>query len=344
MRILKQLSEVMGVSGEEGEVRKIVLDLVRPHVDEIRTDTMGNILALKHGTAEAPRLVVQVDAHMDEVGLMVTGHTGSGMLKVSAIGGLDDRILPGLRVLVGSKRLPGVIGGKPVHLSSGSDREHVTALKDLTVDIGVTSKGAAEGKAPAGTRIGFESRFIDLGTMARGKAFDDRVGCAVLVHVLQGECFPFDLAATFTVQEEIGVRGAGVAAYAARPTAAFVLEGTVADDLPREEDSSSTTIPGNGPALSVMDHGAIYDRRLNDLLVRVAAEQGIPVQFKQPGVGGTNARSIQLSREGVPVACVAVPCRYIHSPAALLNKSDYHNAVSLMRAALNNMQPLALSQ
>lgn len=334
MKILRQLSEAIGVSGEEGEVRQLILDLIRPHVSEIITDTMGNVIAYKPGHGPEPRPKVLIDAHMDEVGLMVNGYTSSGMLKFAPIGGIDDRILPGLRVLVGKKKFPGVIGVKPIHLLEPAEVEKVPNRSSLTIDIGTATKAAAEGKAPLGTRVGFDSRFADLGTVVRGRAFDDRAGCAVLIHLLQGDPYPFDLIASFTVQEEIGVRGAAVAAYRATPDIAICLEGTIADDLPKEDDESPTTALGKGPAISVMDRGAIYDRSLNDHLIATAASLGIPYQIKQPGIGGTNARAINQALSGVRIACVAVPCRYIHGPLAMLNKRDYQQTIQLMRAAL----------
>ncbi len=338
MKILRQLSEAMGVSGAEGEVRRAILALITPHVDEVRTDRMGNVLALRRGTG-AVRLTVMVDAHMDEVGLIVTGHENSGMLRVAGAGGLDERILPGTRVRVGPGRLPGVIGAKPVHLLSGGERDSVAALDTLRVDLGARNKEAAEGKAPLGTRIGFDSRFMDLGRTVRGKAFDDRAGCAVLVHLLAGEPYPFDLWAAFTVGEETGKAGARVAAHQIGPDAGFVLEGTIADDLPQEEDedSSPTTRLGGGPALSAMDRSTIYDPRLNALLERTAADLGIPHQFKQPGIGGTDGSEINRTGIGVPVAVVSVPCRYIHSPTAILAKRDYQQTIRLVDAALRRL-------
>jgi putative aminopeptidase FrvX len=333
MRILRQLSEAMGVSGAEGEVRGVILDLIAPHVDEIKTDSMGNVLAYKKGAGRG-RMTVMLDAHMDEVGMMVTGHDSKGMLKVVAIGGLDDRILPGTRVLVGPRKIPGVIGAKPIHLV---DSMKVVKLDAMAVDIGAKDKEAAKRKAPLGTRVGFDTEFLNLGAVARGKAFDDRAGCAVLVHLLRGERRPFDLVGAFTVQEEVGLRGAKIAAHAVEPDVAFVLEGTIADDLPKEDDVSPTTELGKGPALSLMDRSVIYDRRLNDFLVRTAEELGVPVQFKQPGIGGTDGGSIVTTRAGVPAAAVSVPCRYIHSPAAMLNKRDYRHTIRLMEGALERL-------
>ncbi len=344
MRILRQLSEAMGVSGAEGEVRRVILDLIEPHVHQVETDTLGNILAYKFGTGSRKRLTVLVDAHMDEVGLMVVGNSREGMLKVAAIGGLDARILLGLPVLVGRHKIPGVIGAKPIHLLSASERDKVVDIDSLQVDIGTESKNEALTKAPPGTRIGFDSQFVDLGTTVRGKAFDDRAGCAVLVHLLRGDPLPINLIASFTVQEEVGLRGAKVVANRVQPDAAFVLEGTIADDLPRDDDASPTTELGKGPAISLMDRSVIYDRRLNALLTGTAEELGIPCQFKRPGIGGTNAGSINTAGVGVPVAAVSVPCRYIHSPAAILNKRDYRNAVRLVHEALSRLVPAVLAR
>jgi endoglucanase len=345
MRILKQLSEALGVSGEEGEVREVIRGLIENHVDDIQVDTMGNLLAFKQGTSRSQdRMTVLIDAHMDEVGLIVSGYTSDGMLKVKAVGGLDDRILPGKRVLVGPDRIPGVIGVKPVHLLSGGEYSSIVRIESLRVDIGVASRDAASGKAPLGARIAFDTPFMDLGGRLRGKAFDDRAGCAVLVHILQGERYPFDLVGAFVVQEEVGLRGARVAAHRVRPDAAFVLEGTIADDLPKEDDESPTTELDKGPALSVMDRSVIYDKRLNQLLIDTAEELGIDYQFKQPGVGGTDGGAITHALEGIPAAAISVPCRYIHSPAAMCSKRDYRNAIKLLGVTLGRLDRSVLAR
>lgn len=340
MRLLRQLSEALGVSGAEDEVRDLILGQIDGQADEISLDSMGNVLALKRASGRS-RLRVLVAAHMDEVGFMVTGHNKDGTLRIAAVGGLDPRILLGKRVLVGPKKVPGVIGAKPIHLLDG-DRNKVVQIESMRIDIGVTSKEKAESRAELGTRAGFDTPFANLGATARGKAFDDRVGCAVLIKLLQGDPYPVDLYAVFSTQEEVGLRGAGVAAHAVDPHAAFVLEGTIADDLPKEEDLSPTTELGKGPALSLMDHSAIYDKRLNRLVEQAAEETGISVQYKQPGLGGTDAGSIGGARGGVPTAAVSVPCRYIHSPAAILNKRDYRNAEKLVREALHRLSPKTL--
>ena len=330
--ILKELSEAFGVSGNEDDVRAIVLDAVREHVDEVKVDALGNVLAFKRGTGRQ-RMRVMLAAHMDEVGLMVVGHDNDGFLRVRSVGGIDPRLLPGTLLQVGSERISGVIGVKPIHLLKDNG-DKVAKLEDLVVDVGAKSKDEARKLAPLGTYATFATRFRELGPTVRGKAFDDRAGCAVLVELLRGERFRFDLHAVFTVQEEVGLRGARVAAYAIEPDCAFALEGTVADDMPKDKDTSPTTELGQGPAITVMDRSFIADRRLVRLLTSTAEEIGIPYQIKQPGIGGTDAGAIHLTREGVPSVTVAVPCRYIHSPVALLSLDDFNNTVRLMRASL----------
>jgi len=349
--ILRELSEAVGVSGNEGDVRAVLLDAIQKHVDEVKVDTMGNVLAFKHGTARPSspksgqrRLRVMLAAHMDEIGLMVVGHDNDGFLQVRAVGGIDPRLLPGALLQVGPDRVPGVIGIKPIHLLTGEEGEKVPKLENLVVDIGAKSKDEARKLAPLGTYVTFATQFHELGPTVSGKAFDDRAGCAVLVELLRGERFRFDLHAAFTVQEEVGLRGARVAAYAIKPDCAFALEGTIADDIPKDKETSPTTELGKGPAITVMDRSFIADRRLVRLLTNTAKELDIPYQIKQPGIGGTDAGAIYLAREGVPSVTVAVPCRYIHSPVALLSLDDFNHTVQLMRESLSRLTQHTLNR
>ncbi|MGD2165848.1 MAG: M42 family metallopeptidase, partial [Anaerolineae bacterium] len=338
---LRELSDAYGVSGNEDAVRLVVIEAIRDHVDEIRIDALGNVLTLKRGTGH-DGMRVMLAAHMDEIGLMVVGHDDRGLLKVRAVGGIDARLLPGSVLAVGPDAIPGVIGIKPIHLVESDEMKKVTKIEKLTVDIGAKGKEEAQKAAPLGTYATFATRFRELGPTVTGKAFDDRAGCAVLVELLQGDRFAFDLHAVFTVQEEVGLRGAKVAAYAVDPDCAFALEGTIADDIPKEKDGSPTTELGKGPAITVMDRTFVADRRLVRLLTGTAEELDIPYQFKQPGVGGTDSGAIHLAREGVPSATVSVPARYIHSPVALLSLEDFDNTVRLMRESLSRLTPETL--
>jgi putative aminopeptidase FrvX len=335
---LKRLSEAVGVSGREDEVRQIIIDAISDQVDEFRVDSIGNIIALKKGDSSSD-LKVMVAAHMDEVGFMISQIEENGLLRFFKVGGLDDRILPAKAVCIGDKKVPGVIGFKPVHLTERKERNKPIKSEQLTIDIGASSKAEAEKLVRRGDYATFSTEFIELDPegdgwrTVRGKAFDDRVGCAVLIELLATQ-YPFDLYAAFTVQEEVGLRGAQVAAFAVEPDFAFALEGTGANEIPTKKDVSPSTRMGRGPAITLMDRSFIADRRLVRLLVDTAEEQGIPYQFKQPGVGGTDAGAIHRTKEGVPSITVSVPCRYIHAPAAMLSLDDFEHTVQLVRESL----------
>jgi endoglucanase len=341
--LLRELSEARGVSGHEYAVRQIILDAIQDTVDEHRVDALGNLIALKKGkvlsaakgTAQS-RHKVMVAAHMDEIGLMVVQIEKEGSLRFRPVGGIDDRVLLAKKVLVGDNKVPGVIGSKPVHLLEPKQRQQVVRVAEMSIDIGASSKDEAERLVRLGDYATFDIAFSELGGELRtvkGKAFDDRAGCAVLIELLK-ESYPFDLYAAFTVQEEVGLRGARVAGYTIAPDVAFILEGTICDDMPKKKDISPTTTLGGGPAVTVVDRSVIADPRLVELLVKTALDNGIPYQFKQPNMGGTDAGAIHLTRAGVPSAVVAVPARYIHSPVSLLSLNDLDNEMRLMHETL----------
>lgn len=340
--LLEQLSNAIGVSGDEIEVRKIILEAIKGHVDHISIDSIGNLIATKKGSG-ASDLKVMLAAHMDEIGFMVTGYDSSGAIRFTKVGGVDDRILPGLRVKVGKDKLPGVIMWTPIHMNRD---QSVKAIKDLRIDIGMNSKSAVEGKVKLGERVAFDSTYAEIDdTMIRGKAFDDRVGCSLLVDILQGGDYPVDIIAAFTVQEEIGLRGAQVAAQGLNPDVAFALEGTPAHDVPNPDaDPDDPTVAnpackvGEGPVLTVMDARMITPPHLLEFIRKVGKQTAIPHQLKTARGGGTDAGRIHLSNAGIPSAVFSVPCRYIHSPTAYLNKTDYNNTLKLVKATLNNIQ------
>ena len=338
MVLLRKLVEADGVSGHEDAVRELLIEAIADRVDEYRIDALGNLIAVKHARGERgrPPRKVMVAAHMDEVGLMVTRVDRDGAVHFAPVGGIDPRVVLAKAVRIGDDRVPGVIAVKPIHLMTAADRERVLEFDSLTIDLGMGGDEASR-KVKPGMVAAFATDFevLDEGGLrtVKGKAFDDRAGCAVLVELLQDD-YPFDLYGAFTVQEEVGLRGARVAGYAVNPDVALVLEGTVCDDSPKDKDISPTTRLGAGPAITVMDRSVICDRRLVRLLVEAAEAEGIPYQYKQPGVGGTDAGAIHVQREGSPSAVLAVPSRYIHSPVSVLSLNDLDNAVRVMRGAL----------
>ncbi len=344
--ILQALSEAVGVSGQEDAVRGIILNAIKDHAEDLRVDSMGSILARKAGTRGAPR--VMLAAHMDEIGFMVTGFDSEGLIRFVNVGGIDDRILPGLRVRVGKDLLPGVIVWTPIHLNQ---EQNVVKLKNMRIDIGAKDKDEVAGKVKRGDRVAFDSRYVEVGAhMLRGKSFDDRVGCSLLVDVLQGGPYAVDVLAAFTVQEEIGLRGALVAAQTLNPDVAFALEGTTANDIPNprfqpdsDEPPNPTCSIGGGPAVTVMDRSMIVDPRLLRFVRATAEKHGIPYQLKTQIGGGTDSGAIHTSNRGVPSAVISVPCRYIHSPAAYLHRDDYANTLRLLQAVLTDLTPDVLT-
>ena len=347
---LKDLSEAIGISGKEDAVRAVVLKAIEGHAEQIRIDPMGSITAFKRGTGNSG-LRVMVAAHMDEVGFIVTGYDGDGLIRFTSVGGVDDRILPGLRVKVGDALLPGVVVWTPIHLNNDQD---VVKMKNLRIDIGASGKDEAAGKVRKGERIAFDSRFMEVGKggrLLRGKAFDDRGGCSLLIDVLQGGPYPVDIYAAFTVQEEIGLRGAQVAAQTLRPAVAFVLEGTTANDLPdpaRRPDDSREANPtarmGGGPVLTILDNSLIVPPHLLAFLRETAEAEGIPYQFKSQATGGTDGGAIHQAAGGAQTAVISLPCRYIHSPAAYLLRADYEHSLRLIQAALRRITPGTLKR
>jgi endoglucanase len=342
MILLKELSDAVGVSGKEDAVRKIILTAIEGHAHDIHIDALGSVTALKHGTDAASRPRVMIATHMDEIGFMVTGFDGDGLIRFTSIGGIDERILPGLRLLVGDKALPGCVVWAPIH----KNREQtIVKLENLRIDIGASSKDSAKGQVKPGDRIAFDSRYLTVGeSVVRGKAFDNRVGCALLVNLLQDDSFPCDLLAAFTVQEEIGVRGAKVAAQTLRPDVALVLEATTANDIPDpnadpddDHEPNPTCRLGAGPVLTVMDRSLIVPPKLLNFLRATAEADSIPYQLKTALGGGTDGGAIHTANSGVPTAVISAPCRYIHSPTAYLHRDDYAHMLRLVSAALRGL-------
>ncbi|MBI5031078.1 MAG: M42 family metallopeptidase [Chloroflexi bacterium] len=333
--LLEKLSNARGVSGNEAEVREILIDAVKDRVDEYRVDTMGNLITLKKAKSARSRdLKVMIAAHMDEVGLMIVHHDSNGLLRFRKVGGIDDRVLLSKVVLIGKDKIPGIVGAKPIHLLKQKEREQVTDSDSMTIDIGAKSKEEAQALVKVGDYATFATEFAQMGDgLVKGKALDDRTGCATLVEILRRD-YPFNLYGVFTTQEEVGARGARVAAYAIEPSCAFALESTVCDDSPKTKDVSPVTRLGNGPAITFMDNSLISDRRLVNLLIETAKENRIPYQFRQLTAGGTDVGRINITREGAPGVSVAVPTRYIHSPVSLLSKQDFENTIALMTKTL----------
>ncbi len=335
LKLLEKLCNIIAVSGDEGEVRKIVLEEVKPYADEVKVDALGNVLAVKHGRA-AKRLRVMLDAHMDEVGFFIVADDGEGIYRFETVGGIDVRHLVGKQVLVGKDHLPGVIGGKPVHLMDDDEATRKVPLDAMRIDMGIG------GKAKVGDRAGFATKFRRVGPSIMSKAIDDRIGVATLIELLKHAPANVDLCLAFVVQEEIGLRGAKVAAQYFKPDMAIAIDSTPANDLPvhdGSENASYNTKLGQGPAIYIADGSTLHDPRLVRFLSEVGDAEKIPYQFRQPGGGGTDSGAIQRSFAGVPTVSVSIPHRYTHSPISISRVDDWKNTINLLHAALKKITP-----
>jgi endoglucanase len=340
IKLLEKLCNACAVSGDEAEVRKIVLEELKGHAGDIRVDALGNVLVTRSGSGKK-RLKVMVSAHMDEVGFMLVADDGEGLFRFETVGGMDVRQLPGKAVLIGKDHLHGVIGARPIHLTTEEELKQKIPLDALRIDI-----GPGGGKVKLGDRATFATRFQRNGPVLIAKAFDDRLAVVILLELVKNPPDNIDLLAAFTVQEEIGLRGAKVAAYSLNPDLAVVVDATPANDLPGwdgEENASFNTKLGLGPAIYIADSGTISDPRLVRHLNVTAQTEGIPIQFRQPGAGGTDAGAIHKSRAGVPSIAVSVPHRGSHTAASIARLDDWKNTFALIHAALMRLTPELLA-
>ena len=334
--LLAQLTEACGAPGQEGEVRDLIRTQIAPYVDEIKTDAIGNLIAVKNPNGKGPK--VMLAAHMDEVALMITSIENNGYLRFKPIGGVDPRVLVAKTVVIGANKVPGVIGSKPIHLQDPEERQRALTIRELQIDIGVKSKEEAEKLVSLGECAYFTTKYEEFGNdKVKAKALDDRVGCSLAIELLK-EDVSFPLYAAFTVQEEVGLRGAGVAAYQIEPDIALVLEGTTASDVPGTDEHKHATSVGKGPAITFMDRTVIPNPQLVQELLDLAQELDIPAQPRRATTGGTDGGQIQLTKTGAKVAVLAVPCRYIHSAASVMSKKDYEATFLLVKNYLQRLQ------
>ncbi len=331
--LIRQLCGVPGLSGFEDEIRAFIAEKIRPHVQELKVDSLGNLIARKKGRrrTESPLMIA---AHMDEVGLIVKKVDDKGYIRFAPTGGIDRRTLLGKKVLVGKGRIPGVVGLKAVHLVSPKEEKTIPEMARLYIDIGASGKEEAQSLVRTGDPVLFHSDWVEYGDgRIKAKALDDRVGCAAMIRLIQSD-LPMDCVFVFTAQEEVGARGAAGAAFSLRPSIALILEGTTAADLPGVKEHRQVTRLGAGPVLGLMDRQTIYDRKLFELLRDLAVERGIPWQTKRTIAGGTDASSIQPSGRGVRMAALSVPVRYIHTPSSTASLKDCEQLYTLAEGFL----------
>ena len=341
----KELSSLIGVSGYENDVSEYILNKVKDEelADKAWIDQIGNVLAIKKGSNEKEKILL--DAHTDEIGFMISHIEERGFLRFIPIGGWDIRILLGQSVIIRSESgtiFDGIIGSKPPHLTTANERKKLVLIPEMYIDIGMNSRTEVNKN---GINIGSTGTlfnpFVEFpNNMIRGKAFDDRTGCNVLLHIMkllkENSNHKDTILFNFAVQEEIGGRGAITGAFNLKPTLALAIENTTAADVPGIRESDIPVYIGKGPAVTIADKSIICNPKVNERIFKNAEVNNIPYQIKKPMYGGTDAGKIHISREGVPSSVISVPCRYIHSPTSLLKLEDIENTIKLIDVFIRN--------
>lgn len=333
MTLLKKYSSIASPSGSENAMREAIIEDIKDFADEIITDNLGNLIVFKKGK-KPPLKKVMLDAHMDEIGFMITGIDENGYLLFDNLGGIDGKVLFGKRVKIG--KVYGVIGGAAVHLLDSEQRKKVQKNESLRIDIGAKDKADAESKVKIGDTAVFDTQFKDFGENVAARGLDDKVGCAIMVCMIKSD-IEYDTWFSFSVQEEIGCRGATVTAYRIAPDCAITVEATTAADIYGVPSDKTVCCVGKGAALSLMDNGTLYDKTLVHSVLENADVSGIKAQAKTAVAGGTNASAIHKSRNGVKTVNLALPCRYIHSAYCVASKSDIENLYLLVKDTAKRM-------
>jgi endoglucanase len=334
IELVRELIETWGPPSQEARIRSVIEAHVRDGVDEVRTDRMGNLIALKRaaqparGGKAAPPRRVMLSAHMDEIGFIITHVDDKGFARFSSVGGLNPLTLVGNRVLFGVG--DGIVG--TIQMEGGRGNTNPPRLDQLYIDVGAADKKSSP------IQVGDMGAL--LGTLAQrgerliGKSMDDRIGCVVAIEALrQLKQSPHDIYAVFSVQEEVGLRGARTSAFAVRPDIGIALDVTTTGDTPEAPHMDVSL--GKGAAIKVQDSSVIADPRLRNLMVQRAKEARIPYQLEVLTAGGTDTAAIQMAHEGTPAGCISVPCRYVHSISEMVDARDVQACIDLLAAILS---------
>ena len=319
---VKKLSLCEGTSGNEKNVRDTIISLL-PGNAEYTVDSLGNLLVSVKGK-KRPAHKVMICAHMDEVGFIVTYVGENGLLRFTPVGGISPQVICGKRVIFENGTV-GVFGVVPVHQLRGDEKRQYPDYDNMYIDIGEKNRAEAYAKVKPGDTCVFLSDYVEFGTnKIKGKALDDRAGCAILLEIANRK-LEYDTYFAFTVQEEVGTRGAGCAAFNIAPDYAVVVEATTAADIYGTEPDKQVCILGNGPAVSFMDRSTVYNPEIYKTAMKTAEEKKIPVQPKSFVAGGNDSGAVHKALGGIKTLSVSLPCRYLHSPSCVLDKNDIVN-------------------
>lgn len=333
---LEEICQLNGGSGDEARVRDFITKNIR--ADEVITDNLGNLLVFKKGR-KTPKNKIMFAAHMDEVSFIVTHISEDGFLSFDAVGGVNPGVVLGKALRLESGAL-GVVGVKAIHQQSAEERKKIPEFSEMYLDIGASSREEAEKHVSLGDRAYFDTEFFKFGNgFVKGKSIDDRAGCLIMMEMINSEP-EYDAWYAFTVQEEIGTRGAKAAAFTIAPDIAIVLETTTACDIARETGAKKVCELGSGAVVSYMDRSTIYDRKLYALAIETAQKNGIPAQTKTLIAGGNDSGAIHVSCGGVRTCAISVPCRYLHSPSCVIRESDFTAVSNLAEKMLSAVSEL----
>ena len=324
--LIKKLTETYGPSGHEERIREVIRGEIEGLADEVRVDALGNLIALKRGKGQG--IKVMLSAHMDEIGIIVTHVDEKGFLRFAPVGGVRPLTLLGGRAVFAD----GTVGTFGMEKREPEEAKKIPTFDKLYLDVGAKDKESVPVKV--GDVACFQRPFVAQGDRLIAKAFDDRIGCAVLIQVMRDlKETPHDVYFVFSVQEEVGLRGATTSTYGIQPDLGISVDVTRTGDTPEAHPMAVSL--GAGPAIKVKDGRMLAHPAVKDLLVRTAEELGIPYQLEVLERGTTDAAAIQISREGVPAGCLSIPCRYVHTPSEMVDYNDVANAVKLLVAVLS---------
>ena len=337
--LLKEICEVAGAPGFEQRIREVVLREVTPLVDEVSVDNMGNIIALKKGNNNPEGKKAMVAAHMDEIGFIVTHIDDEGFVRFHTLGGFDPKTLTAQRVIIhGRKDMTGVMGSKPIHVMTAEEKSKLPKISDYFIDLGMPKEEVTKYIA-VGDPITRERELIEMGGCVNCKSIDNRVSVFILIEALRKmEVVPYDVYGVFTVQEEVGLRGANVSAHQINPDFGFGLDTTIAFDLPGAQAHEKITALGKGAAIKIMDASAICDYRMVAYMKQVADREKIKWQPEILTAGGTDTAGVQrMGKNGAISGAISIPTRHLHQVIEMAHKEDVQGAIDLLIACLKNL-------
>lgn len=336
--LLNKICTTPGAPGFEKEIRELVLQEIKGLVDEVEIDNMGNVYAIKRGTGDKR---VMIGAHMDEIGFMVTHIDDNGFIRFHTLGGFDPKTLTAQRVIIhGKKDIIGVMASKPIHVMTADERNKVAKLSDYFIDTGLSTEEVKE-LVEIGNPITREREFIEMGNCVNGKSLDNRLAVFILIETLRGlvgKTVPYDIYGVFTVQEEVGIRGANVSSMRINPDFGFGLDTTIAFDLPGAAAHEKITELGKGTAIKIMDASTICDYRMVDFMKKTADKHKITWQPEILTAGGTDTAGIQRMTEGGSIAgAVSIPTRHLHQVIEMAHKDDIQGSIDLLTACVSEI-------